>query len=216
MTDYIKEYHSAVKGVGGDSIDQCEPLDRYAADGSVAVQHDIHDGMLPVFESATAVYAEPAWRNGYEKFMEKAMEDPPENGFERYMMSLNNLIEDLGVPAFVVGGKNNLNWLKPHDLHEVEFEAHNTDCFLLLWNGADPPRYDAQTVAGCLNYVADTYDTVLDPCAGTGRLARAMADRDKQFVCADVNGRCIRFIATDTMGHPDADADADTGTASDS
>lgn len=199
MTDYVKEYHSAISGAGGGEADSLEPLDNYQHNGSIVVQHDIHDGMLDIFSGADVIYTEPAWRHGYEKFMEKADKPLPKDGFERYMMALNTTINEVGVPAYVIGGNNNLNWLKPDDIHEVTFDFHNTECYVMLWNGADVPRYDVTTVADVVNYVADNYRCALDPCAGTGRTARAMADRDKSFICADVNGKCIRFIAQDVM-----------------
>jgi len=200
MTEYVKEYHSAVKGVGADVSDK-EPLERYESDGSVVLQHDIHDGVNPIFREADALYAEPAWRHGYEKFMEKADHETPNDGFERYMMRLNNTAEELEIPSLIIGGQNNLNWLKPDDIHEVHFESHDTECYAMLWNDVDPPRYDVATVSDALNWMADSFDTLVDPCAGTGRVARAMADRNKRFICADVNPRCVRFIADDVMDY---------------
>lgn len=201
MTDYVKEYHSAVDGVGGQEVDDMEPMPRYESDGSIAVQHDINDGIIEDFEGADVVYAEPAWRDGYETFMAKADKGTAERGFERYMMNLNTAIRELDIPAYVIGGKNNLGWLKPDDIHELYFESHNIDAYCLLYNDADFDRYETETVADVLHHVADTYQWALDPCAGNGRLARAMVDYDKNFICADVNGKCIRFIAKDVMDY---------------
>lgn len=178
-----------------------EPLDSFEApDGSLLFQHNILDGMDERFHNAEAVYSEPAWPGGYEQYMQRVgAESMP--GYEHYIGIQERIIRELDVPAYLMGGRQHLSYLNPDDGHEFYFDLQDTDfdAWMYCYNGAseyfDP--YEVETGHELLTAVTDSHDWLLDFNCGMGRVARWMVEREKNYICSDVNGRCIHRIAAD-------------------
>jgi hypothetical protein len=199
MSDYTKQYHSALESAN-DLPD--EELDNYEApDGSLLFQHDILSGMDERFRQAEVVYTEPAWRKGFQRFMKRAEVDRPED-YSDYIGRQEAVIRELGVPAFMIGGRNTFPYVDPDDGHEIWFDFHDCEAWVYLWNGAEDgfDPYEIESVVDVLYHVVENYDWALDFNCGQGRTARAMNDAGKHAICSDVNGRCIRQIAEDVYG----------------
>lgn len=194
MSEYTDKYHSALEpstDVPHEAIDYYE-----APDGSVMFQHDILGGVAEPFSRANVVYTEPAWRQGYERFMQRAdAKNIP--GFDAYMGMQERVIRELDIPAYMIGGANTLHYIDPDDAHEIYFEFHDCDAWAFLWNNPEYDPYDVDTVVDVLYTMRENYNWALDFNCGQGRTARAMHDAGKQFVCSDVNGRVINQIAQD-------------------
>jgi len=194
MSDYTEKYHSALESAN-DLPD--EPIDEYRGDdGSLMFQHDILDGLDKRFYEADAVYTEPAWRKGFTRFMQRAEVDRPED-YGDYIRIQEAIIRELDVPAFMIGGRNTFPYVNPDDGHEIYFDFHDCDAWVYLWNGAEIDPYEVESVVDVLYHVVENHDNVLDFNCGQGRTARAMHDAGKNFICSDVNGRCIAQIAED-------------------
>lgn len=182
-------YHSALK----DDLKISRSLERYEHLGSIVVRHNIEHGYHPDFQQADVIYAEPAWRNGYEKFMRRA---DTEGSFRSYLASISNLICTLEVPSYIVMGQHMKKQLTPD--HIIPIKLHGYKCFLGIWN-AEP--IEAATNYDAVNTIASVHSCILDFCCGYGNTARAAIRHGKRFICSDINGHCIYYIAKELMGY---------------
>jgi hypothetical protein len=186
----LKEiYHSALKA----DLKINQELEYYEADGSIALQHNIEDGPHHVFAQADVIYAEPAWRDGYDKFMHRA---GATGDFKAYLAAISNAILELDVPAYIVMGSHMKKQLAP-DL-TIPIKLHGYRCLLGIWK-AD--AIEARTNYDAVNRMAEEYSCILDFCCGYGNTAFAAKSHGKRFVCSDVNGKCIYYIAKELMGY---------------
>lgn len=196
---YSEAYHS-----GHDDPDLPEEsLERFdTPDGDILVQHTVFDGVHPGFKAAEAVFTNPAWRNGYETFVERADTDAT-RPFSEYMAANEYLIRELDLPTYMVAGRHMLDYLNPDDIHPVHFDLYGEDHYIFLWGDAVDAfdRYEVQSVVDTLRHVAETYTPVVDFNCGLGRLARAMKHHGGTYICSDVNGRCLTRIAMDLHGY---------------
>lgn len=183
-------YHSALKP----EMEIKGELDYYESNGSVVLQRDIIKCIHPTFWNATAIYSEPAWRSGYQKFLSRAGRD---GNFNDYLDAIGNTVFRLGIPSYIVIGSHMKKRLHPEGT--IPIKLHGYKCLLAVWNACPPEglitNYDA------LNYVADHHFNVLDFSCGYGNTARAMLSRGKKFICSDINTRCVYYIATEIMGY---------------
>jgi hypothetical protein len=188
-------YHSALH----DELDVRGELQEYWADGSVVFASDLTRGIEPRYRRAEAVYSEPAWKDGYAKFAERAGADtdPTYAGYLRYLHSIRSVIYELGIPAYIVMGKHMLKYLKPD--RTLPIMLHGYECLLGIYNTTEDPI--GRTNDDVLAWVADRYDCVLDFSCGYGNVARAMRQRDKHFICSDINPKCVYYVAREVMGY---------------
>lgn len=174
-------------------------LDEYWANGSVVFACDLTKGMQPRFRRAEAIYSEPAWKDGYAKFIERADADtdPTYAGFLRYLHSIRMTVYELGVPAYIIMGKHMVKYLKPE--HARSVMLHGYECLLGVYNTSEIS--EGRTNDDVLNWVADNYDCVLDFSCGYGNVAQAMSERGKHFICSDINPKCVYYVAREIMGY---------------
>ncbi len=189
-----KTYHSALHA----ELDVPGTLGEYSADESVVFAHDLTHGAHSHYRRAEAIYSEPAWKDGYAKFIERADADtdPTYAGFLRYLHSIKMIIYELGVPAYIIMGKHMVKYLKP--AHTRSVMLHGYECLLGIYNTSEIP--EGHTNDDVLDWVADNYDCVLDFSCGYGNVARAMSKRGKHFICSDINPKCIYYVAHKFMG----------------
>jgi hypothetical protein len=186
----LKEiYHSALK----DDLEIDHELDYYESGGSISIKHNIEDGPHHVFSRADVIYAEPAWRDGYEKFMLRA---GATGDFKKYLVCISNVILALDIAAYIVMGRHMKRQLAP-DL-TMPIKLHGYKCLLGIWK-AD--AIEAKTNYDAVNHIASEYSCMLDFCCGYGNTAVAAKNHNKRFVCSDVNRKCIYYIAMELMGY---------------
>jgi len=188
-------YHSALH----DELDVQGEMQEYLADGSIVFAHDLTKGADPRFAPAEAIYSEPAWKDGYAKFAQRAgaPTDPSYAGYLRYLKAMDSIINGLRVPAYVVLGKHMLKWVRPE--HTRPVVLHGYEALLGIW--FDDREIPGRSNNDVLAWVADGYDCVLDFSCGYGNLARAMAERGKRFICSDINPKCVYYVAREVMGY---------------
>jgi hypothetical protein len=191
----LKEiYHSALR----DDLKIAGELDCYETGGSIVFRHDITHGMHPnYFKQADAIYSEPAWKDGYTKFLDRAGAKSGAADFRQYLSGMRQVILTLGKPTYVVLGRHMLRHLQPD--HVVDIKLHGYKCLLGVWH-AEPPA-GPKTNNDAVSFVADQYRKVLDFSCGYGNVARAMKEHGKQFICSDINRRCVYYVATEVMGY---------------
>lgn len=188
-------YHSALH----DELPVDGTLDYYETPQGLVFQYDLTQGIHPRFRRAEVVYSEPAWKDGYAKFAQRAgvPTDPSYAGYLRYLATIDSIINELGVPAYVVLGKHMLKWVHPEYTQSINL--HGYECLLGIWHTHE--SVPGHTNDEVLAWVADRYGTVLDFSCGYGNVARAMTERGKQFICSDLNPKCIYYIAREIMGY---------------
>jgi len=172
-----------------------------SSDGSIVFKHDILDGYHRLFDGADVIYSEPAWRHGFEKFMQRA---GAKGDFNTYLAAIRGMITELDIPAYVVMGIQMKRRLAPD--HIIPIKLHGYKCLLGVWNDSDSKTTvaDVTTNYDAVDCITKKYKTVLDFCCGYGNTALAAKTHNKNFVCSDVNGKCVYYVATEVMGH-DAD-----------
>lgn len=183
-------YHSALRP---ESEDQAE-LDYYERGGSVAMRHDILDGIWPVWTQADAVYAEPAWRHGYAVFAQRAgVSAAP---YPQYLAAIRTAVVSLAVPTYLLAGTHMLKDLAPDRTQPLRLFGY--DCRLAIWKG--------QVLEGCrtpgqvVGQLATRYHCLLDFCCGYGQTAEAAVAAGKRFICADINAKCVAVVARRFLG----------------
>lgn len=188
-------YHSALH----DELDVQGELQEYLADGSIVFAHDLTKGVDQRFALAEAIYSEPAWKDGYGKFIERAGvdSDPTYAGYLRYLYAIRSTIRELGVPAYIIMGKHMIKYLQPECTRPVML--HGYECLLGSYNTVYVPN--AHTNDDVLAFVAKYYDNVLDFSCGYGNTARAVKASGRRFICSDINPKCVYYVAREVMGY---------------
>ena len=188
---WAEAYHSALQ----EPLKVLGELDFYESKGSVVVCHDISKGLNPYYRDVDAIYSEPAWRDGYEKFMQRA--GVGNGSYSEYLRGILRVIQELSIPAYVVIGKHMVSILKPPKVIDVKLRGYQ--CLLGVWYGEDPGKIE--TNKDVLEFIGRTYERVLDFSAGYGNVAKVMLSHGKKFVCSDINRKCVYYIAKNLMGY---------------
>ena len=191
----MKVYHSALKS----DLSLNKEMDFFkSSDGSVVFKHDILDGYHRLFDGADVIYSEPAWRHGFEKFMQRA---GAKGDFNTYLAAIQGTITELGLPAYVVMGIQMKHRLAPD--YSVPIKLHGYKCLLGVWNEPITKTIMADVITNydAIDRIVKKHETVLDFCCGYGNTALAAKTHNKKSICSDVNGKCIYYVATEVMGH---------------
>jgi len=193
------DYHTALKkevGVKNDEIGKS--LDFFESGGNVVFCWDLTKGMNEHFLKADAVYSEISWKVGYDVFAERAGKVAGVDEWVDYLVKVREVIDSLGVPAFVTGGKAMEKFFRPCGVHKIKL--HDYDSFLFLFNGASVPDsvVDNDDV---IDFVVKKYGVVLDFSCGYGNLAKVALLNGKRFVCSDINGKCVYYLAKSLLNY---------------
>lgn len=182
-------YHSALK----DEVDSLPSLDFYQNGKDIVFKHDVTKGIPIIYNECDVIYSEPAWKDGYEKFMNRA--SLQSGSYLLYVLQMNHFIERSILPIYLVLGSHVLkefkepNWVIPIKLH-----GYMTN--LCIWNDV---RLIAKTNYDVIEQLSQKYDRVGDFNAGYGNTARIFRENEKNFVCSDFNPKCVYFIAKTFM-----------------
>jgi hypothetical protein len=182
-------YHTALSEKKRDVA--AEPLTRWEDCRGLAFVHDISSGVIPVeYNQADVFYSEPAWRHGYKKFMEN-LAVKPIGGYEDYLSTQLHFIQESKVHAFLVIGKSLLKRCDPEHARPITLRGGNA--VLAVWNTTF-----TKNIEQCdrlIDYLASTYNCLVDPSCGYGNAARRFHRNGKRFVATDINPICIGVIA---------------------
>jgi hypothetical protein len=186
-------YHSALK----DDLKIDGELDHYESGGSIVFCRDLTAGTHPTFRSADVIYSEPSWKDGYKKFQARAgsLSDGSYYGFLTYIENIKKVIEELKIPSYLIMSKHMQKRLNPDFVMDVVLHSYKS--VLGVWNAELP---EVKTNQDVLKLISEKYSCALDFSCGYGNTAKAMLGRGKQFICSDVNKKCVFYVATELMG----------------
>ena len=181
-----KIYHSAFK----EDYKNLEELEYYENNGSIVFKHDINNGISNLFFNCDCIYSEPAWKNGYKLFISRANEESL--SYESYLKSIENNILTIKKPAFLIGGKHMIKYIKPHINYDIYFNGFYAQ--LLCWFY---DKLDFKTNIDVLNYLKENFNTVLDFSCGYGNHLNGF----KRFIASDINSKCVYYVAKNYMNY---------------
>lgn len=174
----MKDYHSAL----AEELHTEEGKSVYI--GKVAFVHDINNGINPLFKHVDCIYAEPAWLNGYPKFIKRAGVESA--SFNEYKSNILNVVKELNKPSFIIMGKHMLKTMKPDYHYDILLYGGNS--VLGVYNYEGIPVF--KTTEQVLEYISKRFEVVLDFCCGYGNTFEYF-DR---FIATDINKKCINYI----------------------
>lgn len=183
-------YHTALKNK--EELKTTEEIDSYTNNGNYVFFNDITKN-IPYFKDVDAIYSEPSWQKGYSIFAERANVDC--GNFTDYLKSIDLLIKKYNLPTFLVLGKSMLKVLSP-PLYTKEIKLNKNNTILGIWNHID---IDASTNLDAINYITSKFNKIYDFSCGCGNLAYGAVQKNKNFVCSDINKKCIFYIAKNIM-----------------
>ena len=182
-------YHSALKP----ELDISYKLDFFENNGSIVLFHDMNTGINDYFRKADVIYSEPPWMDGYNKFVMRA--EIITKSFFDYLVSIQNLIKELNIPAYLLLGKHMLKHLSPDRCQNIRVRGY--DALLGIWNAKLIKTDDH------LEYISKKYNICLDFSCGYGHTANAMQLKNKKFICSDINKKCVYYVAKTFMDFQD-------------
>lgn len=173
-------------------------LDFYEKDGSMVFTHNLLDGYTPLFAVAKAIYSDLSWKQGYKKFMKEA--NKPVGDYKDYLKNVKKVIHKLKIPTFLVTGKHAIRILQPE--HTQEIYIHGYKALLCTWY-TEPIKEELKENHEASRFVSSKYDMILNFCCGYGNTAADALEFNNNFICSDVNGKCVYFVAKEYMGYED-------------
>lgn len=185
-------YHSALKK----EVEGLPSLAFHTSNGNMVFQHDISKGVPLDYDQCDVIYTEPAWRDGYELFLDRAGAE--NTSYLEYVVRMADFIGHTRTPIYMIVGKHVIKeFPKPVNIAPIKLHGYTT--YLCVWN-------DKQQVNGITNYdvikqLSGIYDIVGDFNAGYGNTAKIFQDAGKKFICSDINGKCVYYIAKNLMGY---------------
>ena len=187
-------YNTAVKGAGNYAKNENRRIIGVRSGKHVSVlQHDMCSDTIPeIFMEADAIYAEPAWKNGYEKFTGGSIADG--TTFNAYMQGIRNLCRKLAIPAFVICGRSMTKDLMPDAYFNIEFAFHNNYPACCAVYGFHEPVM-LKNENEIKDFVFSHFNNVLDFSCGYGNTALYAEKHGKHCILSDINVACIEYIA---------------------
>lgn len=187
-------YHSALKP----DLSGLRELESWQDNGSKVFANDI--AMAGInnedFASCDVFYSEPAWKDGYEKFIDRANQES--NSYLEYVLRMVYFIQKSDKPVYLVLGAHVLKEFRNPNL-VIKIKLHGYPTNLCIWNDNKLP--DMQTNYDVIEHLATRYSCVGDFNAGYGNTARIFQEHGKSFVCSDINKKCVYYIAKTLMGY---------------
>lgn len=182
-----ENYHTAV-GVKNDIQNELEPIDRYEIRDSVAFRHNLTDGIPEEYRRCDVLYTETSWNAGQPTFNKRA---GIESSWRDYMKALGETITELGIPSYVVTGRQGVAILpKPDSVSTVMLNGAKAQ---LVSYGENP---NLRTEKSTIQWLAKRHKIVGDPSCGYGRTGSIFLIAGKNYVMSDYNGKCISYIAS--------------------
>lgn len=186
-------YHSALKP----ELEQ-ESLERVLLGDpnrlSVAFVHDVFQPLPGDYGTCDVLYAEPAWRAGFETFNQRAGVQDDGRTYKAYMAHVGASMASSGLPAFLLVGAHAKKLVPPaRRVLELVLDVHNCGALCMVY-GVD---YDGTpaTQTALIQDLAKRFHRVGDCCCGYGWTGQMFAEAGRSFVLSDVNAKCIGYIA---------------------
>jgi len=178
-------YHTAL----GDDI-KVEPADIVRVGDSVAFCHDLMEGLPADYDVCDVLYTELPWRNGFDKFNERAGVDDG-RAYEDFMAALSDILLRVNKLTIIVTGSH-AERLLPAPTMKFDCLLNGGQAIGYVYGGAFHGKGDTVAI---LKTLALKYQCIGDFCCGYGRSAKIFHDAGKRFVVSDYNAKCIGYIA---------------------
>ena len=193
-------YHSATKKLNADKLYLEEGRNYYHRNGSVAMIYNILNPFIPsAWRYSDVIYCEPSWQEGYKVFCDRAEYTYRKSDYILYLKRIEELIDTLDKPAFIIGGKHMLQHLNPYSMSPIRLLG--SKAFLCVYKTKQHKKFDKNF--DVISYLAERYNYVLDFCCGYGNTARIFKKAGKLFVCSDFNSKCVYYVAKTFLGIKD-------------
>ena len=147
--------------------------------------------MCEVFKTCDCVYSGIAWPYGYKIFNDEAGNVP--NAYSEYCKNINTLIEELGVPAFITGGKIHKRYFPQAVSYDIVLNNCGTNmpgAKIYIWNYNN---YDENigTTTELLNKLQKEFIKPLDFSCGYGEHLLKFKD----FIGCDIDKNCLTYLS---------------------
>lgn len=147
--------------------------------------------MREEFKTCDCVYSGIAWQYGYKIFNEDAGNVP--NEYSQYCININKLIEELGVPAFITGGKAHKKYFPKAQVFDIDLNNCGTNMpnvKIYVWNY---PDYDSsiKSTTELLGRLCKEFKKPLDFSCGYGEHLLKFDD----FIGCDIDKDCLTYLS---------------------
>lgn len=146
--------------------------------------------MREEFRDCDMIYSEMSWPYGYQGFNENAGNAP--SPFRDYATNINRLIEELGVPAFIICGKNVAHFFPRAERFSISITTSGTQmqgCQLYVWNYSYNGECD--TTDRLTTKLSKEFHKPLDFSCGYGQHLLKFDD----FIGCDINKDCLTYLS---------------------
>jgi len=164
----------------------------YNINDNIVMHHDIHNGYNTIYNKCDIIYSEPAWKHGYDIFMNKA--GFKKINFNEYVNDICNFLLNAKKPAIIITGINDSKlYIKnlQFKTHKIKLQVHNCNAMALFYNISP---ITVNNNIDLLNVISKNYNNVGDFCAGYGNTADIFYQANKNFVMSDVNPYFVSYI----------------------
>lgn len=181
------QYFSAIKGTSENL--EIEPIVEYKGRRVHAFAHNVLNGWDDRFGGADVIYTEPAWRDGFKKFMALAGQTGTHT---EYLKNTREIIQRLGKPAYVFCGKHMFKVLDADEYRPIILREYGYHEYVAVFN--EDRHIEATTTSELISKLCENYGTLLDFNCGCGNVLNSCKNEDTRFILSDVNPDCIGYI----------------------
>ena len=161
-------------------------------DGSVALVNNVMDGLPEDFDPCDVLYAEPAWRHGFEKFNRRAGLKEPAYTYEEYVSAIGKIVTEAGKPAVIITGLHaRRRFPAANQWINVVLNGHKA---LALTYDVTLEGLEGETTHHLISRLAERFERVGDFCCGYGNTGRIFVGAGKKCVLSDHNPMCVGHI----------------------
>ena len=180
-------YHSALKK------ELCTVKQQeYRNDYGIATVSNIIDGLPDYYNVCDIFYSEPAWLDGYNKFLSRANIEGSSD-YNDYLSALSGIIANSSMPVILLIGKHAIKKLPQYD-SIADVSLHNYKTHIYGWR-VDVSKYQASTNSEFLVELSKDYSCIGDFCCGYGNTGAIFQGNGKNWVMSDCNPKCIGYIS---------------------
>jgi hypothetical protein len=167
--------------------------------GSIAMVHDVMDGLPEEMNDCDVLYADLPWRDGFGRFNRRAgVRD--DRTYPALMRAVSEALNASSAAAVMVTGKHAKRLLPPADAEvPVTLNGGPSVAYVYRMEALPMPGPNREYLPArdLLAFLADRYDRVGDFCCGYGRSGRTFIGAGKTAVLSDLNPMCIGMIASE-------------------
>lgn len=192
-------YHSALKK----QLIINNELTEYSKAKSYVFQWDLTKGIPDIYKQCDLIYVEPSWSQGYDIFQKRCNDSIDRSNYLDYMIEISRYVNSALHPVYIILEKK-IQYLFKQPSEKILVNLHNYKSDLLIFN--DNLNIDNLNITNLTNYniiniLAEKYNLVGDFCCGYGNTAKVFREHNKNFICSDINAKCVYYIAKELMGY---------------